>query len=128
MKRGKGGNPKKELSETEWNVVVNATRIGLTIEAIALIVGMKKRTLERRLKEREGTGGLEKGRAEAEYNVANTAYTMAVSGGNPAMTMFWLKCRAGWKETSVHEVTGKDGAPLVTIADLARAAAKKTKA
>jgi hypothetical protein len=26
--------------------------------------------------------------------------------------MFWMKTRAGWKETAVQEITGKDGATL----------------
>jgi hypothetical protein len=26
----------------------------------------------------------------------------------------WLKTRAGWKETSVHEVSGRDGGPIET--------------
>ncbi|MBA3520099.1 MAG: hypothetical protein H0T75_21225 [Rhizobiales bacterium] len=26
--------------------------------------------------------------------------------------IFWLKTRAGWKETSVHEVGGRDGHPI----------------
>lgn len=28
--------------------------------------------------------------------------------------IFWLKTRAGWKETSVHEVSGRDGGPIET--------------
>jgi hypothetical protein len=26
--------------------------------------------------------------------------------------IFWLKTRAGWKDTTSHEVSGKDGAPV----------------
>jgi BRCT domain type II-containing protein len=28
------------------------------------------------------------------------------------MTKFWLKTRAGWKETKVTEVTGANGGPV----------------
>jgi hypothetical protein len=28
--------------------------------------------------------------------------------------IFWLKTRAGWKETQVNEMVGANGAPLMT--------------
>src|ERR1700676_5048790 len=41
---------------------------------------------------------LDIGATKANSAVAQTAYQMATSGKCPAATMFWLKCRAGWKE------------------------------
>jgi hypothetical protein len=32
--------------------------------------------------------------------------------GNTSAAMFYLKTQAGWRETSVQEITGKDGATL----------------
>jgi hypothetical protein len=37
---------------------------------------------------------------------------MATSGTYPAATMFWLKCRAGWKETTVLQHSGPNGGPI----------------
>jgi len=37
-----------------------------------------------------------------------------VTGKVPAMTMFYLKCRAGWKESHAVEVSGPEGKPIET--------------
>lgn len=44
--------------------------------------------------------------------VAKKALEMALSGQHPDMTKFWLKTRAGWRETNNVELTGKDGGPI----------------
>jgi hypothetical protein len=49
----------------------------------------------------------------AELNVSRSAYRMAISEEHPDMTKYWLKCRAGWKETQTIEHVGKDGKDLV---------------
>ena len=46
---------------------------------------------------------LEIGVALVNAKVGATALKMALSGTEPDMTKFWLKSRAGWKETSVVE-------------------------
>jgi hypothetical protein len=38
---------------------------------------------------------------------------MAISGQHPAATFFWLKTRAGWRETDRLEHTGPNGQPVV---------------
>ncbi len=38
------------------------------------------------------------GATKANSKVAEMAYQMAISGKSPVMTIFWLKCRGGWKE------------------------------
>lgn len=53
-------------------------------------------------------------------SVGRVALKMALDGQHPDMTRFWLKTRAGWKETEVHEHTGIDAA-----ADEAKAAREK---
>jgi hypothetical protein len=49
---------------------------------------------------------------KANSAVAQTLYQMATSGKCPAATMFWLKCRAGWKEISVMQHSGPQGGPI----------------
>ena len=55
---------------------------------------------------------LDVGATKANSAVAQTAYQMATSGKCPAATMFWLKCRAGWKETNVLQHSGPNGGPI----------------
>jgi hypothetical protein len=55
---------------------------------------------------------LEHGQNVGNAMVAQTAFEIAVSGAVPAMTMFWLKTRAGWRETERFEVSGPDGKPM----------------
>lgn len=56
----------------------------------------------------------------ADASVAGRMHQMALTSPNPAWAIFWLKCRAGWKERHQLEHTGKDGAKLMTLADLDR--------
>lgn len=36
----------------------------------------------------------------------------------PSAGIWWTKARLGWKESSRHELTGKDGAPLIDLTKL----------
>ena len=56
------------------------------------------------------------GRTKANSRVAEALYRTAIAGGREGVTaaIFWLKARAGWKETNVHELGGADGTPLTT--------------
>jgi len=45
------------------------------------------------------------GASKVNAKVGHVALKMALSGREPSMTQFWLKSRAGWKETSVVENT-----------------------
>ena len=38
----------------------------------------------------------------------------ALKAGDMDAAKFWLRCRAGWKETERHEITGADGGPVRT--------------
>ena len=68
-------------------------------DQIATALGTDRKTLAKYYSEEISTG-LEACHAE----VKATAYRLAVSGRCPAMTMFWLKTRCGWRETSRLEV------------------------
>jgi hypothetical protein len=54
---------------------------------------------------------------KANACVAESLYRKAVGEGREAVTaaIFWLKTRAGWKETSTPEFTGKDRQPLSVV-------------
>lgn len=88
--------------------------LGLRTEDIAAVVGVGKRTIERRLLE-----AVQRGRSRATAQVAQTAFRMAVSGETPAMTMFWLKCQGRWREK--HEVVIEDNrAKPIQVVEIAR--------
>lgn len=63
-------------------------------------IALKLRVAESTLKKHHA-GDLSRGRVDANTKVMETAFTMATSGKDTAMTIFWLKARCGWKETSV---------------------------
>jgi len=83
---------------------------GLNNDQMSAILGVSTSTFDDRMAERPDIKqAVAEGRAKAIFNVAVSAYAQAISGKVPAMTMFYLKCRAGWKETQVTEIAGKDG-------------------
>lgn len=83
---------------------------------ICKVIGISKPTLEKHYREELDTGAV-----EATAKVAQNLYNKATGEGREAVTaaIFWLKTRAGWKETMSHELTGKDGAPLIRADQLA---------
>ena len=85
---------KREIQKDLQTKVVQLAAYGLTVEQISCIVEIPLRTLQR-LYAKE----IQEGIAKAALKVTQTAYQMATSGTNPAMTMFWLKCRCRWRET-----------------------------
>jgi hypothetical protein len=54
---------------------------------------------------------------QGQQPLADSLYRTAIAGGGEGVTaaIFWLKARAGWKETSVHELALTDSThgPLV---------------
>ena len=60
---------------------------------------------------------LDSGQIKANTKVAESLYRKATGEGREAVTaaIFWLKTRAGWKETAGHEVSGRDGASIETV-------------
>lgn len=92
------------LSPEEIKKIQDLAGYGLTMDKIAHVIGISKKTLERRMKDTPGVAdAIEKGRADAEANITESAFRMAKSGKTPAMTIFWLKCRARWTEQEPPE-------------------------
>ena len=91
---------KKEFTPEQVDQIEVMVGYGLTYEQIAAIFRMSRRTLLYRIKENEDLAeAIDRGRARAALKVTKTAYEMAVSGECYQMTMFWLKCRQGWRQT-----------------------------
>lgn len=80
---------------------------GVTRENIASHVGVSTVTLAKYYKTELANGAV-----AANARVAGTLYQLAV-GGNIAAAIFWLKTRAGWRETTRIEAVGAaDAAPI----------------
>jgi hypothetical protein len=73
-------------------------------EDIGRVVGVSHVTLRRYFKSELATAAV-----QANAKVAEVCYTMATDGKNPAATFFWLKTRAGWRETNAQEHRFVDG-------------------
>ena len=74
----------------------------------AEIVGIDPKTLRKHYAEELEGGGF-----KASTKVAENLYRKATGEGREAVTaaIFSLKARAGWKETSTHELAGHGGRP-----------------
>lgn len=110
---------KIELTPEQIHSLFECSKLRMPMRQIASVLGISKATLERLAAENDHDNeiyeAIEKGRAEASQNIRNTAYRMAISGLEPAMTIFWLKTQEGWRETTRFEHTGADGEPIKTM-------------
>ena len=110
-------NPPHKPTEETLRLARTLSGYGVPQEEIARQIGICQKTL--RLHYR---GELDAGVAQANAKVAEGLYKKALGDGpqSASAAMFWLKTRAGWKETVVNEHTGKDGKPIETkvITDL----------
>lgn len=111
----KKGRKRISISAEMRRAARAAAGYGMKDEQIATMLGIGESTLKRKC-----AAELASGRVDASAKVQQTAFQMATSGKLPAMTIFWLKCRAGWKEPTLTEHTGKDGGPIETIVRVVR--------
>lgn len=95
----------RPTAETRKQVTLLAA-VGARHEDIASKLGISADTLVRHYQ-----AELDAGRIDANARVAQTLYQQALAGNTAAM-IFWLKARAGWRETQVHQHSGADGLPL----------------
>lgn len=105
-------NPAHEPTDDSRRYVEELAARGIPQADICKVVGISEPTL--RLHYRQE---LDTGTTRANHAVAGALFRKATEGeGSAAVTaaIFWLKTRAGWKETNVNELVGKDGGPLPT--------------
>src|SRR5215204_3893057 len=77
---------------------------------IAKVVKVDPKTLRKHYREE-----LDTGHVKANAKVAENLFRKATGQGREAViaAIFWLKTRAGWRETNVHEIGGsRDLAPV----------------
>jgi len=86
--------PELEPTKQQREIVMALTAYGFSQKEIARKIGIRSaKTLRKHFREE-----LDLGQLDANATVAQSAFQMAKSGKHPLMTMFWMKCRAGWKE------------------------------
>jgi hypothetical protein len=92
-----------EPTDTTRTVVRALAAFGATREDIAGQLAINIKTLDKHYR-RE----LDLGRIEATARVAERLYKLAtqeeITGASVTAMIFWLKCRAGWREVQRHEV------------------------
>lgn len=83
--------------------------VGIPHEGIAACIGdgIDDKTLRKHFAEE-----LKTAKIKANAKIGGSIFNAAISGNMTAASL-WAKTQMGWKETSVTEVQGKDGAPLV---------------
>lgn len=89
----KGGRPAHKPTQDSRKTVALLASLGHDQDTIARVLHIVKHTLIKHYREE-----LDNGKAITNNAVVKSAYRQAISGKVPAMTMFWLKCRAGWRE------------------------------
>jgi hypothetical protein len=87
--------PAFKATEQQRQLTQSMAAYGIPQESIAKVIGVRSPKTLRKHFRRE----LDLSAIEANTRVAQTAYRLATSGKSVCATMFWLRCRAGWKET-----------------------------
>jgi len=105
MAEGVGRPPHQPTDENRTKIKAWAA-VGVRHEDIAAKLGISADTLVKYYRQE-----LDDGRIDANAQIGKSLYEQAKAGNTTAM-IFWLKTRAGWKETNVTELTGSDGSPL----------------
>lgn len=97
------GNSVKEITPEIIKQAEKLAARGLTMEQIAHSVGMGTSTLyDKAVKNLELAEAIKKGRARGIATVANSLYE-AAKNGNTTAQIFYLKCRAQWREEDPSE-------------------------
>jgi hypothetical protein len=103
----KGGRPPFEPTAEQRRTVHAMVAYGIPLTEIQKVIGIDRKTLSKHFKQEIATAA-----TEANAKVAQALYRQAVDNGNTTAQIFWLKTKAGWRETSRHELTGPDGGPI----------------
>lgn len=112
------GRPKFEPTAEQRQNVENLAALGVPHDCIVEFVRdadgrpVSLPTLTKHFKTE-----LKMGRVKANLKIAQRLYAKA-DAGDAASIFFWMKTRAGWRETNRVEVTGVDGKPVQTEAQV----------
>ncbi len=113
------GRPAHKPDPVQRRQVEAMAAYGIPETDIATVIAIDPKTLRRHYRRELDTGHI-----KANTKVAENLYRRATGESREAVTtaIFWLKTRARWKETTVHEVTDATD-PGDAIADARRLSA-----
>lgn len=103
------GRPAHEPTTEKKALVKTLAAVGIRYEDIADKLDICSDTLVKHYQKE-----LLDGRVDANAQVAKSLFEQAKMG-NTSASIFWLKTRAGWKETQVNEMVGADGRPVEVV-------------
>jgi hypothetical protein len=101
------GRPRHQPTEHQRSQVLQLTGLGLSQDEIATLLRLAPKTLRRHYRHELDTGA-----AAATAAVAQSLFDMATKYRVPSAAIFWLKCRAGWKEARPDDTNVGNGEPI----------------
>ena len=101
------GSPGFDPGPDQAQQVEQMSALGMSTTDIAAVLRIEPKLLEKYYKYELDTSS-----SRINNQVAKIALQMALSGASADMTKFWLKTRAGWKETKEVQMTGQGGGPI----------------
>jgi hypothetical protein len=104
--KNKGGNPAYIATDASRRLVRQMTANGATQSFVAFTIKCSVDTLQRHYRDE-----LDFGVEAVSVAISNMVYKLAISGDRACM-FFWLKCRAGWRETAALELSGPGGGAI----------------
>ena len=113
----------RELVRMLSGIGTRAAEICLLVKNPATGKPIDEKTLRSRFREE-----LDEGMVQANARVGKTLFQFATDpkGGSKSVTaaIFWMKCRAGWKETVINEVTGQYSPVTVQLSNVTNIASQ----
>ena len=101
--------PKFNPTEEHRKLVKALAAYGIPHEQIVRRIGVRSaKTLRKHFRTE-----LDEGVSDANINVSRTLYKMATSGAHLAATLFWLKCRGGWRERQAADLASSPPPPFI---------------
>jgi hypothetical protein len=101
--------PRFTPTDEQRSNVKRLAALGIRQDHIAEMIGLRSEKTLRKYFQSE----LTRGTAEANRQVAQSLYRQATSGKCPAASMFWLKCRAGWRERKEYDQAAQSPPPFI---------------
>lgn len=99
----------KPKIEIDLKLVEQYSAQGMSQAQVAAALGISETTFYQRKRDcEEFAEAVKKGQAMG-IAVATNKLMQLVKAGNPSAIFFYLKCKAGWKETNAFEMTSPDG-------------------
>jgi hypothetical protein len=105
------GRPAFQPTDAQRRLVRSLAACGTRQDLIASMLEISSRTLRKHFRNE-----LDRAAIEVNTQVAQTLFNKALAGDTTAM-IFWLKCRANWRERGNFEPSSAPVAPFIVALD-----------